>query len=116
MRTLLVNVVDIAGIVRISLVNVVDIAGVRRPVLCAGAVHACARLLIPCSRCVYLLFVPLLHMLALCAIAFPMLALHARAVRARAVRARAVRFRAGRVVCLWMALACPHAYVPAMLY
>ena len=82
-----------AQIVRHPLVNVVDIAGVRRPVLCAGAVHACvvalaspmlalrapvmyalavhafviARLHFPCSRCVHLLCVPLLCVPALCA-------------------------------------------------
>jgi len=80
-------------IVRHPLVNVVDIAGVRRPVLYAGAVHACvvalatpmlalrapamyalavhafvfARLRFPCSRCVLLLCVPLLCVPAHCA-------------------------------------------------
>ena len=46
-------------IVRTSLVKVVDIAGVRRPVLCAGAVHACvvracaphARVACACCAC-----------------------------------------------------------------
>ena len=38
----------------------------------AGVLRACAP---PCPRCVYLLCVPLLYMLALCALALPMLAL-----------------------------------------
>ena len=80
---------------RHPLVNVVDIAGVHRPVLCAGAVHACVVVLVSPMLA---LRVPAVHrllcMLAVCALALPMLALRAPAVPALAVRACAVRFRA----------------------
>jgi hypothetical protein len=89
-------------IVRTSLVKVVDIVGLRRPVLCAGAVHACV---VALASPMLALRVPPVHALSVhaCvvrALALPMLALRAPAVRALAVRARAVRLRAGRVVCL----------------
>ena len=88
-------------IVRTSLVKVVDIVGLRRPVLCAGAVHACV---VALASPMLALRVPPVHALSVhaCvvrALALPMLALRAPAVRALAVRARAVRLRAGRVVC-----------------
>jgi len=70
-------------IVRHPLVNVVDIAGVRRPMLCAGAVHACV-----------------------VALASPMLALRVPAVHALAVHACVVRACAShaRVACICCAL------------
>ena len=68
----------LAQIVRHPLVNVVDIAGVHRPVLCAGAVHACVVVLV-----------------------FPMLALRVPAVHALAVHACGMRACAShaRVAC-----------------
>jgi len=101
-----------------SLVNVVDIAGVRRPVLCSGAVHACARLRSPCSRCVHLLRVPALCVPALCAFVLVVwCACSARTME----RAR----RCHRHTTSLVDLTCPypfallllaHMHVPAMLY
>ena len=92
-------------IVRPPPVNVVDVTGVRRLVLCAGAVYACACLRIPCSRCVYLLCVPLLYMLASCALRVP--AVHALAVHACVVRACASHARVACTCCASPCCACP---------
>ena len=74
-----------AQIVRHPLVNVVDIAGVHRPVLCAGAVHACVVVLVS-----------------------PMLALRVPAVHALAVHACGMRACAShaRVACTCCACPC----------
>ena len=78
-----------AQIVRHPLVNVVDIAGVHRPVLCAGAVHACVVVLVS----------PML------ALRVP--AVHALAVHACVMRACASHARVACTCCSCPCCACP---------
>ena len=66
-----------AQIVRHPLVNVVDIAGVHRPVLCAGAVHACVVVLV---SPMLPLRVPAVHALAVHACVMRACTSHARVV------------------------------------